>query len=46
MESRGADEVGIVGAAAAGANGVYDATGVRVRELTVTLDALLGGPPM
>jgi xanthine dehydrogenase YagR molybdenum-binding subunit len=43
MGSRGAGEIGIVGAAAAIANAIYHATGVRVRELPVTLDALLGG---
>jgi xanthine dehydrogenase YagR molybdenum-binding subunit len=42
MGSRGAGEIGIVGAAAAIANAVYHATGVRVRDLPVTCDALLG----
>ncbi|CAM5475296.1 hypothetical protein GCM10010329_30480 [Streptomyces spiroverticillatus] len=37
----GAGEVGIVGAAAAVANAVHDATGRRVRELPLTLDKLL-----
>nr|WP_230416160.1 xanthine dehydrogenase family protein molybdopterin-binding subunit [Micromonospora tarapacensis] len=38
---KGAGEIGIVGAAAAIANAVHHATGVRVRELPVTLDKLL-----
>lgn len=43
MGSRGAGEIGIVGAAAAVANAVYHATGVRVRDLPVTLDKVLAG---
>lgn len=43
MGSRGAGEIGIVGAAAAVANAVYNATGVRVRDLPVTLDKVLAG---
>jgi xanthine dehydrogenase YagR molybdenum-binding subunit len=34
-------EIGIVGAAAAIANAAYHATGVRVRNLPLTPDALL-----
>jgi xanthine dehydrogenase YagR molybdenum-binding subunit len=41
MGSRGAGEIGIVGAAAAVANAVYHATGVRVRDLPITADRLL-----
>ncbi len=41
MGSRGAGEIGIVGAAAAVANAVYHATGVRVRDLPITVDDLL-----
>lgn len=41
MGSRGAGEIGIVGAAAAVANAVHHATGVRVRELPITPDDLL-----
>ena len=41
MGSRGVGEIGIVGAAAAVANAVYHATGVRVRDLPVMCDALL-----
>ena len=40
--AKGAGEIGIVGAAAAVANAVYHATGVRVRELPISLDKLLG----
>lgn len=43
MGSRGAGEIGIVGAAAAVVNAIYDATGVRVRELPVTADKVLFG---
>ncbi|MGW7353465.1 xanthine dehydrogenase family protein molybdopterin-binding subunit [Streptomyces sp. NPDC054784] len=42
MGARGIGEIGIVGAAAAVVNAVHDATGVRVRELPVTPDKLLG----
>jgi xanthine dehydrogenase YagR molybdenum-binding subunit len=40
--AKGAGEIGIVGAAAAIANAVYHATGVRVRDLPITPDKLLG----
>lgn len=40
---KGLGEVGIVGAGAAIANAVYNATGVRVRDLPVTLDKVLAG---
>ncbi len=39
---KGVGEIGIVGTAAAIANAVFDATGVRVRSLPVRLDDLLG----
>nr|WP_275129218.1 molybdopterin cofactor-binding domain-containing protein [Steroidobacter cummioxidans] len=42
---KGLGEVGIVGVAAALANAVYNATGLRVREFPITLDKLLGGLP-
>jgi xanthine dehydrogenase YagR molybdenum-binding subunit len=45
MGSRGAGEIGIVGSAAAVANAVYHATGIRVRDIPVTLDRLLPGLP-
>lgn len=38
---KGAGEIGITGVAAAIANAVYHATGIRVRELPITLDKLL-----
>jgi xanthine dehydrogenase YagR molybdenum-binding subunit len=39
---KGVGEIGITGVAAAIANAVYNATGVRVRELPITLDKVLG----
>jgi xanthine dehydrogenase YagR molybdenum-binding subunit len=41
MGSKGIGEIGIVGTAAAIANAIYHATGVRVRDLPITLDKLL-----
>ena len=41
MGSKGIGEIGIVGTAAAIANAVYHATGIRVRNLPITLDKLL-----
>ena len=41
MGSKGIGEIGIVGTAAAVANAVYDATGVRVRTLPIHLEDLL-----
>ncbi|MGW1157690.1 xanthine dehydrogenase family protein molybdopterin-binding subunit [Streptomyces sp. NPDC002519] len=41
MGSKGAGEIGIVGTAAAIANAVHHATGIRVRDLPITLDKLL-----
>ncbi|WP_160050698.1 xanthine dehydrogenase family protein molybdopterin-binding subunit [Nocardiopsis sp. FR4] len=41
MGSRGVGEIGVVGTAAAVANAVYHATGVRVRDLPITLDTLV-----
>jgi xanthine dehydrogenase YagR molybdenum-binding subunit len=41
MGSKGIGEIGIVGAAAAVANAVHHATGVRVRDLPITPAALL-----
>jgi xanthine dehydrogenase YagR molybdenum-binding subunit len=43
MGAKGIGEIGIVGTAAAVANAVYDATGVRVRDLPISLDKLLQG---
>jgi xanthine dehydrogenase YagR molybdenum-binding subunit len=45
LKAKGVGELGISGVAAAIANAVYNATGVRVREYPVTLDKLLGGLP-
>ncbi|MFI6444214.1 xanthine dehydrogenase family protein molybdopterin-binding subunit [Kitasatospora sp. NPDC050543] len=42
MGSKGIGEIGIVGTAAAVANAVHHATGVRVRELPITSRRLLG----
>jgi xanthine dehydrogenase YagR molybdenum-binding subunit len=41
MGSKGIGEIGIVGSAAAVANAVYHATGIRVRDLPITPDKLL-----
>ena len=41
MKAKGVGELGICGVAAAVANAVYNATGVRVREYPITLDKLL-----
>jgi xanthine dehydrogenase YagR molybdenum-binding subunit len=41
LGARGIGEIGITGVAAAVANAVYHATGIRVRELPITLDKLL-----
>jgi xanthine dehydrogenase YagR molybdenum-binding subunit len=43
MKAKGIAELGICGVAAAVANAVYNATGVRVRDYPVTLDKLLAG---
>jgi xanthine dehydrogenase YagR molybdenum-binding subunit len=43
MGSKGIGEIGIVGTAAAVANAVHHATGVRVRELPIRLDRVLAG---
>ncbi|MCA3231130.1 MAG: xanthine dehydrogenase family protein molybdopterin-binding subunit, partial [Cupriavidus sp.] len=46
MKAKGVGELGICGVAAAVANAVYHATGVRVRDYPVTLDKLLAGMPV
>ena len=43
LGGKGLGEIGIVGVAAAVANAVWHATGVRVRELPITLDKVLAG---
>ncbi|CCG03774.1 xanthine dehydrogenase family protein molybdopterin-binding subunit [Blastococcus saxobsidens] len=45
MGAKGIGEIGICGTAAAVVNAVHRATGVRVRQLPVTLDKLLPGLP-
>jgi xanthine dehydrogenase YagR molybdenum-binding subunit len=45
MKAKGCGELGICGAAAAVANAIYNATGVRVRDYPITLDKLLGRMP-
>jgi xanthine dehydrogenase YagR molybdenum-binding subunit len=45
LKAKGVGELGISGVAAAIANAVYNATGVRVREYPITLDKLFGGLP-
>jgi xanthine dehydrogenase YagR molybdenum-binding subunit len=45
MKAKGVGELGLCGVAAAIANAIYDATGVRVRDYPVTLDKLIGGLP-
>lgn len=42
---KGIGEIGITGVAAAIANAVYNATGVRVRDLPITLDKVMAGRP-
>ena len=42
MGAKGMGEIGIVGTAAAIGNAVHHATGVRIRDLPITLDKLLG----
>jgi xanthine dehydrogenase YagR molybdenum-binding subunit len=44
MGSKGIGEIGIVGGAAAIANAVHDATGVRFRRLPIRLDDVLRAP--
>src|SRR5205085_10779927 len=41
MGAKGIGEIGIVGTAAAVANAVHNATGIRIRNLPITLDKLL-----
>lgn len=45
LGARGVGEIGITGVAAAVANAVWHATGVRVRELPITPEKLLEAPP-
>lgn len=45
LGAKGIGEIGIVGTAAAVAGAVHHATGLRLRSLPLTPDALLGQPP-
>jgi xanthine dehydrogenase YagR molybdenum-binding subunit len=44
LGAKGVGEVGIVGTAAAIANAVHHATGIRVRDLPITVDRFLDEP--
>jgi xanthine dehydrogenase YagR molybdenum-binding subunit len=41
LGAKGIGEIGVVGVAAAIGNAVFHATGVRVRELPITLDKVM-----
>jgi xanthine dehydrogenase YagR molybdenum-binding subunit len=45
MKAKGVGELGICGVAAAIANAIYNAAGVRVRDYPITLDKLIAGIP-
>jgi xanthine dehydrogenase YagR molybdenum-binding subunit len=45
MKAKGVAELGICGVAAAVANAIYNATGVRVRDYPITLDKLIDHMP-
>jgi xanthine dehydrogenase YagR molybdenum-binding subunit len=45
MKAKGVGELGICGTAAAVANAVYNASGVRVRDYPITLDKVMRGLP-
>ena len=45
MKTKGVAELGLCGVAAAVANAIYNATGVRVREYPITLDKLIAALP-
>jgi xanthine dehydrogenase YagR molybdenum-binding subunit len=45
MKAKGVGELGICGVAAAVANAIYNATGVRVRDYPITLDKVITGLP-
>jgi xanthine dehydrogenase YagR molybdenum-binding subunit len=46
MKAKGVAELGICGVAAAVANAIYNATGVRVRDYPITLDKLIARMPV
>ncbi len=41
MKAKGVGELGICGVAAAVANAIYNASGVRVRDYPITLDKII-----
>ncbi|MFE1599826.1 aldehyde oxidoreductase molybdenum-binding subunit PaoC [Methylobacterium sp. ID0610] len=45
MKAKGIGEIGLCGVAAAVANAVYNATGIRVRDYPITLDKMLDRMP-
>jgi xanthine dehydrogenase YagR molybdenum-binding subunit len=45
LQAKGVGELGLTGVAAAMANAIYNATGVRVREYPITLDKFLAALP-
>lgn len=45
MQAKGVGELGIIGSGAAIINAIYNATGVRVRDMPATLDKILAGLP-
>jgi xanthine dehydrogenase YagR molybdenum-binding subunit len=45
MKAKGIGELGLCGVAAALANAIYNATGIRVRDYPITLDKLLHRMP-
>jgi xanthine dehydrogenase YagR molybdenum-binding subunit len=45
MQAKGIGELGICGAGASIINAIYDACGVRVRDLPATMDKILSGLP-
>lgn len=45
MKSKGVGELGLCGVAAAIANAIHNATGIRVRQYPITLDKLIGKLP-
>jgi xanthine dehydrogenase YagR molybdenum-binding subunit len=45
MKAKGVGELGLCGVAAAIANAIYNATGVRLRHYPITLDKLIAGLP-
>ena len=45
MKAKGVGELGISGIAAAVANAIYNAVGIRVRDYPITLDKLLDRMP-